>query len=229
MLPAKLQEKLERFKAQSEILGRVSMSKDETIITISLLSAALLVIATFNSELLPVSNTIRTLLTALLILIPISVFLHLINMDRVGNKAIKRINDIIGDRKITKREDKFNKMMSFYPYIAASVVSIVILVLIFLIWNNPSEPVSSSTDEPTIEVLEGNIGELRLQIKQMQAQTNQAQADLKQLYCDLNSSITAERKYTYPILRSLGYNPDDYGKGVDNPITTQAKYKLHCN
>ncbi len=43
--------------------------------------------------------------------------------------------------------------------------------------------------------------------------------ELKQLRCDLGKAFFAEREYVYPILRAQGYNPDDYGKGIDNPIT----------
>ena len=49
-----------------------------------------------------------------------------------------------------------------------------------------------------------------------------------QLYCDLFNSIFAEREYVYPILRELGYNPDNYGKDTKNPITTNAKYIQNC-
>jgi hypothetical protein len=48
------------------------------------------------------------------------------------------------------------------------------------------------------------------------------------IYCDLFNSVNAERAYIYPILRKLGYNPEDYGKDVKNPITSQAKYALSC-
>jgi len=51
--------------------------------------------------------------------------------------------------------------------------------------------------------------------------------ELKQLECDLGSAFFAEREYTYPILRSLGYNPDNYGKGIKNPLTSEVKYNLH--
>ena len=51
----------------------------------------------------------------------------------------------------------------------------------------------------------------------------------KELYCDLNKSIFAEREYIYPILRELGYDPHDYGKDIENPITTKSKYNKHCS
>lgn len=52
--------------------------------------------------------------------------------------------------------------------------------------------------------------------------------ELKQLRCDLGKAFYAEREYVYPILRNQGYNPDDYGKGIINPII--RKYNsLNCD
>lgn len=52
--------------------------------------------------------------------------------------------------------------------------------------------------------------------------------DLRQLKCDIVKGTFAERQYTYPILRGLGENPDDYGKDVVNPITTSDRYAFRC-
>jgi hypothetical protein len=52
--------------------------------------------------------------------------------------------------------------------------------------------------------------------------------DLRQLKCDLVKGTFAERQYTYPILRDLGKDPDDYGKDVLNPITTSDRYAYRC-
>ena len=52
--------------------------------------------------------------------------------------------------------------------------------------------------------------------------------ELRQLKCDVVDGVFAEREYTYPILRDIGYNPDDYGKGKMNPITTSGRYAVDC-
>lgn len=52
--------------------------------------------------------------------------------------------------------------------------------------------------------------------------------ELNQFKCDSVKAVFAEREYTYPILRSLGYNPDDYGKNVLNPITSSSRYVGKC-
>ena len=52
--------------------------------------------------------------------------------------------------------------------------------------------------------------------------------ELKQLECDVARGFWAEREYTYPILRKSGEDPSDYGKGTDNPMTTDMKYVNGC-
>lgn len=58
---------------------------------------------------------------------------------------------------------------------------------------------------------------------------NQLRMDINELSCDLISGFNAERKYTYPILREQGYNPDNYGRGIFNPILSKEKYFTLCN
>lgn len=53
--------------------------------------------------------------------------------------------------------------------------------------------------------------------------------DVRQFKCDTVEGVFAERKYTYPILREIGYNPDDYGKDTLNPLTTSSRYNTNCN
>lgn len=48
------------------------------------------------------------------------------------------------------------------------------------------------------------------------------------LYCDVYSSMNAERSYVYPALKELGKDPTDYGKGVVNPIAKTDKYSKYC-
>lgn len=52
--------------------------------------------------------------------------------------------------------------------------------------------------------------------------------DLRQTKCDISNGVYAEREYVYPILKDLGYSPDNYGKNVLNPITTKERYSAGC-
>lgn len=52
--------------------------------------------------------------------------------------------------------------------------------------------------------------------------------EIKNLECDINEGIIAEREYTYPILRELGFDPNEYGIGIKNPMTSKPEYNEHC-
>lgn len=54
------------------------------------------------------------------------------------------------------------------------------------------------------------------------------QKELRQLECNIGTGFTAERRYTYPIFNALGFDPDDYGKGIKNPLLAETKYQEHC-
>lgn len=50
---------------------------------------------------------------------------------------------------------------------------------------------------------------------------------LRQLECDIVDGFSAERSFTRPMFQELGKNPDDYGKGISNPILGSKRY-FHC-
>lgn len=55
------------------------------------------------------------------------------------------------------------------------------------------------------------------------------QQTIDQLECDLVDAFFAEREYTYPALREMGYEPNDTALNIQNPITTSPKYADGCN
>ena len=56
----------------------------------------------------------------------------------------------------------------------------------------------------------------------------QLNKEVENLECDLVSAFFAEREYTYPALRELGFEPNELGLGVENPITTNLHYARGC-
>lgn len=73
---------------------------------------------------------------------------------------------------------------------------------------------TSDTSEITVEELSQEIQGLEQKIHT--------------LGCDVSRGFFAEREYTYPILRKLGYNPDNYGIGINNPLINDVKYSKYC-
>jgi hypothetical protein len=56
----------------------------------------------------------------------------------------------------------------------------------------------------------------------------QMNKEVENLECDLVSAFFAEREYTYPALRELGFEPNELGLDVENPITTNLHYARGC-
>ncbi len=56
----------------------------------------------------------------------------------------------------------------------------------------------------------------------------QSQQRINELECDLISAFFAEREYTYPALRDMGYEPNQTATDIDNPITSKARYADSC-
>lgn len=53
-------------------------------------------------------------------------------------------------------------------------------------------------------------------------------AALRDVYCDARDGITAERRFTYPIFRALGHQPENYGKDARNPLMTgKGRFRSH--
>lgn len=98
---------------------------------ISALSATLLIVATFNKKILPLTHLVLVLLMVLLILIPISLIGYLVELRKSEDHARKSIIRIGGD------EDplpvKSNYFTAYLAYIVVAIISVAILFLILSI------------------------------------------------------------------------------------------------
>lgn len=111
---------------------------------ISSISAALLVVATFNKDLLPLTVDVKLAISVLLIFIPLSLFMYLSEANAAAIKAAQRMNEdrpgfsdgVYADlQKIPIRDFLTLKMIrSLYPHIV--VLSLVLFVALFIyhIW-----------------------------------------------------------------------------------------------
>lgn len=128
----KLQEEIETIKIWSELASTSSREKYKTLPTVCSLAATLLIIATFNEKLIPLTDYVRTLITSLLILIFISLwgFLYLLYRDeKVARTHLE---------KITKEKMRYNGIshliLDIFPYIIAVIFTCIIIAIILLIW-----------------------------------------------------------------------------------------------
>ena len=128
----KLMEKMERLKIFSELGSQAVWERYKTLSTVSSLAATLLVVATFNENLIAITSVTKFLLTVLLSLIPICLIGFLYELHRSEVHSRQKINEI--DEKENKKEVKPG-IMNYLPWLVTGILTIVILWIIFLIWN----------------------------------------------------------------------------------------------
>jgi hypothetical protein len=106
---------------------------------ISALSAMLLIIATFNKELVPLNFSVKILLSILLILIPLGLWSTYIDLTKTVEKSLKQLEKIIKEnlgKDISEEIKKIRRqtVLGFMPFCIVTIFSFVVLLIICLIW-----------------------------------------------------------------------------------------------
>ena len=126
------------------VYKEAALSRLRLLPEISSLAAALLVIATFNSELLQPTHDVKLILTLLLIFIPFSLYMYLSEMNEAAIAAAKALDKYVpGFSKDTldnswefliSNNSFKRKLRIFYPQLVVIIISISVIVFIFHIW-----------------------------------------------------------------------------------------------
>ncbi len=137
------QEKFERLKYQMDILKDIINSKLGILSIVAALSAALLVVATFNNKLLEINFFVKGLLIVFLFLIPLGLWAQLIDLTMAEKDCCKIIREINGIdvKKIIKKNRKERgfvgmiivNVISWMPWVILSILTLAILMIIFLL------------------------------------------------------------------------------------------------
>jgi len=101
---------------------------------ISALSATLLVVATFNEKLLPLTGCVRVLLIILFALIPISLIGYVWELKRAEEHSSENIKRI-GDGQDTIQQGK-NLLTAYLPWFVTAIISVAIIFIILSVANN---------------------------------------------------------------------------------------------
>jgi len=122
----------EGFKVYSELLNWSVRQKFNTLSVMSALAATLLVVATFNSELIELNNVVRILLSILLLLIPVSLWALIYELHKAEIGAIEGMKESIEEigGKFEKPKKSFR---GFIPWIINLFLTGVIIFIIVLI------------------------------------------------------------------------------------------------
>ena len=125
---------LKRLEVFHQLLHDSVFERYKLLPQISALSATLLVVATFNEKLLPLTNCVRVLLIILLALIPISLIGYVWELKRAeehSSENIKRLGD--GQETIQQKQNLFT---AYLPWFVTAVISVVIIFIILSVLNN---------------------------------------------------------------------------------------------
>jgi len=123
--------KIKSIEMWGDLAKSSATEKYSTLTTVSSLAAALLVIATFNEKLVPLTNYTRWIIVCLLFLIPISIWSLLTNLYRVEKKAREELEKII--ESTIKHEKPTDAFIDKIPYIITSILTILVFLIIKLI------------------------------------------------------------------------------------------------
>ena len=122
----------EEFRVQKEILFTAIRERFKVLPTISALAATLLVIATFNPELILITDFVKIILAILLSVIPISLFGYLWELKIAEDKAVKWFEQY---GKLNKRV-YFESILAYLPWTVFCILSLIIVLIIVLIFTN---------------------------------------------------------------------------------------------
>lgn len=122
----------EQFRLHKEILFTAIRERFQALPTISALAATLLVVATFNPELILVTTFVKVLLAILLSIIPISLFGYLWELKMAEDKAIKWFEKY---GKINEG-NSFESVLTYLPWIVFCILSFTIISITALIFIN---------------------------------------------------------------------------------------------
>ena len=131
------QEKLAKLTIHLTSLREFLGAKAAVATVISSVSAAILIVATFNPDLLPITTGLKIGITLLLTLIPISLLFYFLEILSAISKTHKAIKSIIGDVELPKDywlESFYNKFISYFPIIGTLILAGVIIYIISIIW-----------------------------------------------------------------------------------------------
>lgn len=132
----KLQQKLKSVEIYADLAKNAIWERYKLLPLISSLAATLLVVATFNESLFPLTSFVKTLIVILLLIIPVSIigFLHeLHESEKNAFKKLKEISDGTEKRSLNDLQKAIKPYFRNYiPWIMAAILTAVIFCIIFL-------------------------------------------------------------------------------------------------
>lgn len=114
---------------QSAVYARMSI-----LPIVSALSAALLVVATFNEHLIPLNNLSKAIISLLLLSIPLALRVYNYDLKKTQHTYLEILKEISG-KPLEGNNDLFNRFARHALDIFINLIMIIILVVIGMIWD----------------------------------------------------------------------------------------------
>lgn len=127
-----LNKKIKTIEIWSDLAQSSAREKYLTLSTICSLAATLLIIATFNEKLFPLTNYVKILVAILLFLIPFSLWGLLYVLHKDEKNARIQLDKEVGEK--MKSEGVMNFILNIFPYIITFILTVIIILIIFLIF-----------------------------------------------------------------------------------------------
>lgn len=128
----------EELNTHLEALRSFLIAKSNVVPIIASLSATILVVATFNGQLLKITPYFKIALSALLLLIPLSLFAYLAEFNLAIEKTKKMVEELVGCKDLlsnqTLKNKVFNTIIYWFPFFGNAVLLIVVIYIILAIW-----------------------------------------------------------------------------------------------
>lgn len=133
------QERLEKLKIHLNSLLQFLGDKARVVPVVASLSATVLVVATFNPDLLTVTIGLKVVLTILLALIPVSLLFHLLELFTAIRKVNVAIKKMHNDQELLPVESMItgvlNTLVGYFPFVGTVILGSAIVYIIYALWH----------------------------------------------------------------------------------------------
>ena len=127
----KPEDKLRVVNSINDQLIALIHAQSGTLPTIGGISTAMLIVATFNPQLLPLTILVRILISILMLVIPLSLLLYLIRINGARERG-EELYELYTDNKIPRRYS--DSILDNSPYIFTTIICLVIITILLCIW-----------------------------------------------------------------------------------------------
>lgn len=105
-----------------------------TLPIISGISAAMLIVATFNSQLLPLTFLVKILISILIFIVPLSLVVYLVRI-RLSRKLGEELLELYQGFKPDMGKGFWNFILNSSPFVFAGIIFLIVITILFLIWH----------------------------------------------------------------------------------------------